>query len=299
MSSTKNIKSTSCEEDLSAKHSNITSVDDVSVRSTGTSSTVLMLLEEFKDNPEAIRLIAGVMQNPDSYPQHHGLKNFLKKQPINDAILAYVDEYHDMMYELSSFSGLKSWHKFDNLNILHCEKKGPDGQTLPAIIYEDGSKSWYINGKYHRNDKDENGRALPTFIYGNGEVIYHKNGLRHREDRGDDGYLLPAYKDNISTRWYHNGELHRVELGPDGKALPAVISKGDNAWYYENRSYTQDEMTEKIKTAQLAEVFKKFDITFVNDKLTIGNITGNVFIQIDESSHVEFKNGVKSFMVSG
>lgn len=76
---------------------------------------------------------------------------------------------------------------------LHCEHG-------PAVIYSDGTKHWYLNGKRHR----ENG---PAIISSNGNQIWYKNGERHRED-GPAVTSIFGYEE-----WYKNDKLHR-ENGP-------------------------------------------------------------------------------------
>jgi len=56
-----------------------------------------------------------------------------------------------------------------------------DGQLhrendLPAVIFEDGSKSWFKNGKLHR-DND-----LPVIIYLNGYKEWWVNGKQIRNE---------------------------------------------------------------------------------------------------------------------
>jgi hypothetical protein len=46
------------------------------------------------------------------------------------------------------------------------------GITLPALIYKNGIKCWYKNGKLHCDDI---GLTLPAIIYENGSKIWYKN----------------------------------------------------------------------------------------------------------------------------
>ena len=66
--------------------------------------------------------------------------------------------------------------------------------------YPDGTKAWWLNGKYHREDG-------PAYESLNGTKAWYLNGKRHREDG-------PAYEhpDGIK-KWFLNGERHR-EDGP-------------------------------------------------------------------------------------
>ena len=65
----------------------------------------------------------------------------------------------------------------------------------PAIEYSNGSKEWYINGKFHRED----GPAIEHF---NGTKVWWLNGNCHREDG-------PAVEyHNGSKEWFLNGECY-------------------------------------------------------------------------------------------
>jgi hypothetical protein len=83
-------------------------------------------------------------------------------------------------------NGTKHYYSDREMEILHRE----DG---PAIVYANGSKSWYINGKCHREDG-------PAVEYTNGYKAWYINDKRHREDG-------PAveYADG-SKEWYINGK---------------------------------------------------------------------------------------------
>jgi len=89
---------------------------------------------------------------------------------------------------------------------LHREDK-ENGYTLPSIILEDGSCSWFKNGKCHREDRLQSlegsfwedhdgvqiGRVLPAIIDGsifNGQEWWN-NGIRYRNDKDENGKLLP------------------------------------------------------------------------------------------------------------
>ena len=63
-----------------------------------------------------------------------------------------------------------------------------------------GTKSWWINGKLHR-DND-----LPAVEWKNGEKEWYKNGVKHRDNN------LPAveYFDGHKA-WYLNGVCYRID----------------------------------------------------------------------------------------
>jgi len=89
--------------------------------------------------------------------------------------------------------GAKEW--YNNAGELHREN------DLPAVIFNDGSREWYMNGKVHREND------LPALIYKDGSKLwYNKAGKLHREND------LPAiiWADG-SKEWYLNGKCQRVE----------------------------------------------------------------------------------------
>lgn len=72
----------------------------------------------------------------------------------------------------------------DAEGLLHCE-------SGPAVEYDDGSKTWYVHGKIHREDG-------PAVINRSGKY-WHINGLQHREDG-------PAVKYwNGQQEWWYRG----------------------------------------------------------------------------------------------
>ena len=50
-----------------------------------------------------------------------------------------------------------------------------DYKEYTVIVYANGYKSWYLNGKRHREDG-------PAEEYANGDKCWCLNGKRHRED---------------------------------------------------------------------------------------------------------------------
>lgn len=61
---------------------------------------------------------------------------------------------------------------------------------MPAVIYSNGNKGWYKNGKLDRKND------LPAMIGNNGEEYWFEDGLLHREDD------LPAIIKPNGTRLY-------------------------------------------------------------------------------------------------
>ena len=83
-------------------------------------------------------------------------------------------------------------------------------------VSESGTKSWYLNGKRHREDG-------PAVEYSNGDKYWYINGKLHREDgpavEHSDGYKA----------WFINGKRHRE----DGPAVEH--SSGSSAWWLNGR----------------------------------------------------------------
>ncbi len=65
----------------------------------------------------------------------------------------------------------------------------------PAVEWTDGSKEWWLNGKWHREDG-------PAIEYANGYKEYYINGKMHREDG-------PAIENADGRKeWYIKGERY-------------------------------------------------------------------------------------------
>jgi hypothetical protein len=79
-----------------------------------------------------------------------------------------------------------------------------------------GTKKWYLNGKYHR----ENG---PAIEHTNGHKSWYLNGKCHREDG-------PAIECPDGTKyWFLNGKRHR-EDGPAAK-----FANRGKEWFLNNK----------------------------------------------------------------
>lgn len=79
------------------------------------------------------------------------------------------------------------------------------GGDLPAVIQDDGVRSWYRFGRLHRI-------GGPARTWADGSEMWYVDGKLHR-----DGDLPAAVYIGDSKRWYKNGEQHR-----DG-GLPACV----------------------------------------------------------------------------
>ena len=87
----------------------------------------------------------------------------------------------------------------------------------------DGSKEWYLNGEYHREDG-------PAIEYANGSKYWFRNGEYHREDG-------PAIEHvNGANVWYLNGKWHRE----DGPAVE--YADGTKEWCLNGDAVTGSEL---------------------------------------------------------
>ena len=94
-------------------------------------------------------------------------------------------------------------------------------------VYDDGSKSWYLNGKRHREDG-------PALEWADGSKSWYLNGKSHREDG-------PAFEGADGTKaWYLNGKRHR-EHGP---ALE--WASGGKWWYLNGEQLTETEFKNRM-----------------------------------------------------
>jgi len=108
--------------------------------------------------------------------------------------------------------------------------------TYDIIEYPDGSKHWYLNDKYHR----ENGPAIENY---NGDKVWYKNGQRHR----DNG---PAVEFAVGIKgWYKNGFLHR----DNGPAVERINGKNDY-WYNGKRLKNINSDEELIRYIKLLSI---------------------------------------------
>jgi len=94
-------------------------------------------------------------------------------------------------------------------------------------VHGSGNKSWYLNGKCHR----EGGPAVEC---ANGTKHWYLNGECHREDG-------PAVEcANGTKHWYLNNKHHRE----DGPAVE--YADGGKSWYLNDKYLTEDEFNAKM-----------------------------------------------------
>jgi hypothetical protein len=89
-------------------------------------------------------------------------------------------------------------------------------------VYANGNKTWWLNGKLHREDG-------PAVECADGHKSWYLKGKRHREDG-------PAieWAEGIK-QWYLNGKLHRE----DGPAVEWVDCS--KFWYLNDNPMTEEE----------------------------------------------------------
>jgi len=143
-------------------------------------------------------------------------------------------------------------------NFLHSEEKDKDNLTVYTIRKRD-SRSWYKNGKYHRQDKISiNGRieTLPALIFGDGSMFWAKYNFMARDDKDENGYYLHNTFSNCGKIWITKEfKLHRDEKGHYGDlengyfdrngnfiayTLPAVINGNKKEWWINGELFRND-----------------------------------------------------------
>ena len=110
--------------------------------------------------------------------------------------------------------------------------KNDPSQIREIDFCSDGTKAWYLNRKYHREDG-------PSFIRWDGYKEWCLNGYTHREDG-------PACEYSDGTKyWYLNGSLHRE----DGPAVER--SDGSKEWYLNGNIFlSEKEHREAVRIIQ-------------------------------------------------
>ena len=96
-----------------------------------------------------------------------------------------------------NYTGIIEWPEGTKYWYLNGKFHRIDG---PAREWANGDKEWYLNGKRHRTDG-------PAFEYVDGDKWWYLNGKLHRTDG-------PAIENaNGYKEWFLNGEYHRID-GP-------------------------------------------------------------------------------------
>jgi hypothetical protein len=105
-------------------------------------------------------------------------------------------------------------------------------------VYFNGSKSWHLNGKCHREDG-------PAYEVADGGKAWYLNGKLHREDGPAVEYA------NGDKFWWLNGKLHRE----DGPAME--WASGDKWWYLNDERVTEEQhkrMTSPVVEMTVAQI---------------------------------------------
>ena len=114
----------------------------------------------------------------------------------------------------------------------------------PSLIYKNGNKYWYVNGKQHRLDG-------PAVILNSGDKVWYKNGEIHRED----GPAVIWYDGD--EEWWQHGKKHRL----DG---PAVVHLYGNKGYWINdKELNTKEIENWIKNNNINLKRKEHQVLFV------------------------------------
>ena len=107
--------------------------------------------------------------------------------------------------------------------------------TNEVRIYKNGTKYWFLNGEYHREDG-------PAIEFATGTKEWYLNGNLHREDG-------PAVECADGDKfWYLNGKLHRK----DGPACE--FANGTKEWYLYNGELTEEEFISRTSSACIGKV---------------------------------------------
>ena len=114
-------------------------------------------------------------------------------------------------------------------------------KTYEVKVYNNGDKSWFLNGELHREDG-------PAIEWSNGDKLWYLNDKLHREDgpaiERADGYKF----------WYLNDKRHRE----DGPAIE--WASGAKEWYLNGTEYTEAEWQAKLNPVKELSVKEISDL---------------------------------------
>jgi hypothetical protein len=117
------------------------------------------------------------------------------------------------------------------------QNKGGEMKEYTVKVFDSGTRYWYLNGKYHREDG-------PAIEWADGSNEWWLNGERHRENG-------PAFDVDGRKEWCLNGKPHRE----DGPAVE--LADGTKEWWLNGVEYTEEEFnkkTAKVKELTVAEI---------------------------------------------
>jgi hypothetical protein len=111
----------------------------------------------------------------------------------------------------------------------------------PAIVYADGTRTWYQNGMWHRLDG-------PAVEFPNGRREWYQKDLLHRLDG-------PAieYPDG-HREWFQHGRWHRL----DGPAIE--YPDGRRAWHINGKELTVTEWQQAVADMGCLTELELFEI---------------------------------------
>lgn len=109
----------------------------------------------------------------------------------------------------------------------HVDDQLHSEDDVPAVVYADGTKWWYHEGKIHRAGK-------PAVIMANGTQEYWQNNARHRLD--GPAVIYPATSAIVPElrgvkQWWTNGKMVREELPPNVKRYRAMTAQAHKACF--------------------------------------------------------------------
>ena len=84
-------------------------------------------------------------------------------------------------------------------------RKLQDTSGAYLVISSNGSKSWYLHGKRHREDG-------PAIEWANGDKYWYFNGLRHREDGPAIEWLDGTKEWYLHGIWYGTKKEWEIAL---------------------------------------------------------------------------------------
>jgi hypothetical protein len=102
-----------------------------------------------------------------------------------------------------------------------------------------GNKSWWLNGKLHREDG-------PALEHNDGAKIWYLNGERHRIGG-------PAYESDYLNTWWIDGKLHRE----DGPAVEYI--GGTVEWWLNDKEYSKEEWFKQLTPEQQYDYLWRVD----------------------------------------
>ena len=121
-------------------------------------------------------------------------------------------------------------------------------KTYTVTVDDDGTKRWYLNNKFHREDG-------PAVEYADGTKYWFLDDNLHRTDGPAVEYV------NGNKLWYLDGKLHRT----DGHAVE--YADGTKEWYLNDVQYTEAEWRKKTQKVKSPCVGKIVEIDGVKYKL--------------------------------